>query len=282
MYFNYTPDDFIVTSFTAGVDALCEMFNGKRNINYDMVVDLFGPDRLHWVDDYQYGDYLRAGPYAVQNYYVEFILDNNKIVTYAHFRQEFLAFAFRAYFDGIAPGTDTAWLRETSDWDVMDGIGGSLYTLSPEQSKPTAADEGPLVITYEDGLVSHFPWQYKVEYDFYVTINMYSPYFGDIELKLNDLMVDSTSRSCRDFERQLDEIQQALTQVRPATWSAAVAQTTPYMAAQQSTRTNIRLPAHSIRKYSFPSEIPQRKTSHVVQPFMRHIKNKWKQLRSIR
>ena len=58
--------------------------------------------------------------------------------------------------------------------------------------------------------VSYYPKQYKVELDYFVNINVNSPYFSDIEIKLNALKVDSTSYDCRKLERQADDIVQAL------------------------------------------------------------------------
>jgi len=78
--------------------------------------------------------------------------------------------------------------------------------------------------------VSYSPPRYEYYYDFYVVINVNSPYFSEIEAKLNK---NSTgyrgSPEYRDFERQVYDLQEAL-KVRPGAQGAApvnAAQSTP-------------------------------------------------------
>lgn len=63
--------------------------------------------------------------------------------------------------------------------------------------------------------VSYNPPRYDIDYDFYITISVNSPYFSEIEFKLNNSRVEErNSVEFREFERQANEIKQALTQVR--------------------------------------------------------------------
>ncbi len=62
---------------------------------------------------------------------------------------------------------------------------------------------------------SYNPPRYDVDYDFYLTINVNSPFFSEIEFKLNNNRIEERhSVEFREFERQANEIRQALTQVR--------------------------------------------------------------------
>ena len=63
--------------------------------------------------------------------------------------------------------------------------------------------------------VSFNPPRYDIDYDFYLTIHVNSPFFSEIEFKLNSNRIEErTSVEFREFERQANEIRQALTQVR--------------------------------------------------------------------
>ena len=63
--------------------------------------------------------------------------------------------------------------------------------------------------------VSYNPPRFDIDYDFYVTIHINSPYFNEIEFKLNNNRIEErTSVEYREFERQANEIKRALTQVR--------------------------------------------------------------------
>ena len=99
-----------------------------------------------------------------------------------------------------------------------------VIKLSQISDCRTSVEESRTEIMRKDNngrMVSQYPRQYKVELDYKVTINVNSPYFSEIEYKLNFAKVDSTSRECRDFEYQLDEIKQALRDVRPAAQNMA-------------------------------------------------------------
>lgn len=59
------------------------------------------------------------------------------------------------------------------------------------------------------------PPQYDVDYDFYTTIGVNSPWFSQIGLKINSNRVDQRgSVEYREMDRQAQEIREALTQVR--------------------------------------------------------------------
>ena len=63
--------------------------------------------------------------------------------------------------------------------------------------------------------ISYNPPKYDIDYDFYITININSPWFSDISFKINDNRVDMLgSVEYREMERQANEIKMALTQIR--------------------------------------------------------------------
>ncbi|MDR1665373.1 MAG: DUF4428 domain-containing protein [Clostridiales bacterium] len=63
--------------------------------------------------------------------------------------------------------------------------------------------------------VSYDPPRYDTDYDFYITIHINSPFFNEIEFKMNFSRIeDRNSVEFREFDRQANEIKQALTQVR--------------------------------------------------------------------
>ena len=112
------------------------------------------------------------------------------------------------------------WQNENPDVINLSQIGGCR----------TNVEETRIEIMKKDNngkSVSYYPKQYKVELDYKVAIDINSPYFSEIEFKLNTFKVDSTSRECRDFERQLDEIKQALHDARPVAQPAAVQNVPP-------------------------------------------------------
>ena len=73
-------------------------------------------------------------------------------------------------------------------------------------------------ITYKDKdgkTASYNPRRYDVDYDFYITIYINSPWFNEIEFKLNNNRIDERhSAEFREFDRQSNEIKTVLTQVR--------------------------------------------------------------------
>ena len=97
-------------------------------------------------------------------------------------------------------------------------------------------------ITYKDengNYQSYRPQRFDVDYDFYITIHINSPYFNEIGFKLNSSRIkERGSVEFRECERQSNEIKQALTQVRQdvrdgiaAAAAPKVAQTCPHCGA---------------------------------------------------
>ena len=120
--------------------------------------------------------------------------------------------------------TSDRWQNENPD----------VISLTQLNDCRTNVEESRTEIMRKDAngrMVSQFPRQYKVELDYKVHISVNSPFFSDIEFKLNFMKVDSTSMECRDYERQLDDIKQALRDARTAVQTAAAVQTVTVQAA---------------------------------------------------
>ncbi|HHX59667.1 MAG TPA: DUF4428 domain-containing protein [Epulopiscium sp.] len=72
--------------------------------------------------------------------------------------------------------------------------------------------------------VSFSPRRYEIDYDFFVTIEINSPWFNQINFKINDRRVDIRgSVEYREMERQSKEIKETLTQVRQEVRESVVA-----------------------------------------------------------
>ncbi len=92
--------------------------------------------------------------------------------------------------------------------------------------------------------VSYVPPRYRYSYDFYITINVNSPYFNEIRFRLNRssvtmetggrLMGGISSRSVdyREYERMGNEIVSALTEYRTNARAAAAAAAAPKTAVK--------------------------------------------------
>ena len=79
----------------------------------------------------------------------------------------------------------------------------------------------------KDGSKSSYnPPRYDIDYDFYLTININSPWFSDINFKVNGSRVEErTSVQYREADRQSQEIKEALTSVQQDVRAAAAPKT---------------------------------------------------------
>jgi ribosomal protein L32 len=79
--------------------------------------------------------------------------------------------------------------------------------------------------------VSFNPPRYDIDYDFYITIHINSPFFNEIEFKLNNNRIDKRdSVEFKEFERQAREIKTALTKVRQDARNSIAAANAPKIA----------------------------------------------------
>ena len=94
--------------------------------------------------------------------------------------------------------------------DVIDFSQVTGCTLDINETKTELMKDGP------DGKkVSYTPRRYHYEYDFYVRIDVNSPYFDEIKMRLNSSAVDGDSRrEYARFNEMGEEIRTVLTQAR--------------------------------------------------------------------
>ena len=94
--------------------------------------------------------------------------------------------------------------------DVLDV---SQVTGCNSQVKETKTE---LKYTKPDGKrESYNPPRYDIDYDFYITINVNSPWFSEIEFKVNSKRIDTrNSAEYRSAEETTDSIKKGLTQVQ--------------------------------------------------------------------
>lgn len=79
--------------------------------------------------------------------------------------------------------------------------------------------------------ISFSPPRYSVDYDFFITIHVNSPWFNEIAFKMNDRRVDLYgSVEYREMDRQANEIKAALTQVRQEVRENVAAASAPKIA----------------------------------------------------
>ncbi len=124
------------------------------------------------------------------------------------------------------------WQGENPDVMLFSQVTGCQTEIRESRTELKMKDR-------EGNEVSYNPPRYDIDYDFYLTINVNSPFFSEIEFKLNNYRIEERhSVEFREFERQANEIKTALTQVRKevreniaAANAPKIAQTCPYCGA---------------------------------------------------
>ncbi|MDL2224585.1 DUF4428 domain-containing protein [Eubacteriales bacterium OttesenSCG-928-M02] len=100
------------------------------------------------------------------------------------------------------------WQNENPDVIPFSQVTGCQTDIRESRREIRRLDE-------EGKSVSYNPPRYQYDYDFYTIIHVNSPFFSEIEVKINDSSVDERgSVGYREMERQAVEIKTALTQVR--------------------------------------------------------------------
>jgi hypothetical protein len=116
------------------------------------------------------------------------------------------------------------WKTENPDVMQFRQVTGCNTEIRESKSEITFKDK-------EGKTQSYNPPRYDIDYDFYVTIHVNSPFFNEIEFKLNNSRIEQKgSVEFRECERQAEEIRQALTQVRQDVRDGVIAAATPKVA----------------------------------------------------
>ncbi len=128
--------------------------------------------------------------------------------------------------------SSSRWQNENPDVMSFSQVTGCQSEIRESRSEIYMKDK-------EGKQVSYNPPRYDIDYDFYLTIHVNSPFFSEIEFKLNNSQIEERhSVEFRGFEKQANEIKQALTEVRQevreniaAANAPKIAQTCPYCGA---------------------------------------------------
>jgi hypothetical protein len=106
--------------------------------------------------------------------------------------------------------SSSRWQSDNPDViDIAQVINCQLDIRETKEEIKTKNNEGKSV--------SYNPPRYEFSYDFYVTIHVNSPYFNEIEVRLNNESAEYRgSAEYRRFEQQACDLQEALKPIQPA------------------------------------------------------------------
>lgn len=120
--------------------------------------------------------------------------------------------------------TSNRWQNENPDVIPFSQVTGCQTEVKETRREIKRLDN-------EGKSVSYNPPRYDIDYDFYVTIHVNSPFFSEIEFKVNNASVERQgSVEYREAQRQVDEIREALTQVQQVVRDSIAAANAPKIA----------------------------------------------------
>jgi rubrerythrin len=120
--------------------------------------------------------------------------------------------------------SSSRWQGENPDVMLFSQVTGCQTEIKESRQELKRLDKDGRSVSYN-------PPRYDIDYDFYITIHVNSPYFSEITFKINDSRVEQRgSVEYREAQRQADEIKQALTQVRQEVRENIAAANAPRMA----------------------------------------------------
>ena len=104
--------------------------------------------------------------------------------------------------------SSSRWQNENPDVIAFSQVTGCQTEIREINTELKTVDK-------EGKSISYNPPRYDIDYDMYITIHVNSPYFNEIEFKLNNnRIMERSSVAYREYSRQADEIKQVLTQLR--------------------------------------------------------------------
>lgn len=116
------------------------------------------------------------------------------------------------------------WKNENPDVIAFTQVTGCQTEIREHRTELKVKDK-------DGNSVSFSPPRYDIDYDFLVTIQINSPWFDQIDFKMNDRRVDRRSSvEYREMERQSNEVKEALTQLRQEVRENIVAASAPKVA----------------------------------------------------
>jgi rubrerythrin len=116
------------------------------------------------------------------------------------------------------------WQSENPDVMLFSQVTGCQTEIRESRTELKTKDKDGKDISYK-------PPRYDVDYDFHLTININSPFFSDINFKLNNSRIkERHSVEFKESDRLANEIKAALTQVRQEARQSAAAANAPKIA----------------------------------------------------
>lgn len=112
------------------------------------------------------------------------------------------------------------WRDDNPDVIKFSQVTGCDYRVKETKTEIKREDK-------DGNTVSYNPPRYDIDYDFYMTIYVNSPWFSEIEFKLNTSRIEHRGDiQYRETERQANELREALTKVRETVRETVVAANT--------------------------------------------------------
>lgn len=117
--------------------------------------------------------------------------------------------------------SSSRWQKENPDVMSFKQVTGCQTEIRESKTEIKQKDK-------EGKEVSFSPPRYDIDYDFYITIQVNSPWFNEIGFKINNSRVDQRgSVEYREMEWQANEIKTALSQVRQEVRESVIAASAP-------------------------------------------------------
>ena len=113
------------------------------------------------------------------------------------------------------------WQNENPDVLLISQVTGCNSEIRESRTELKTKDK-------DGNSISYNPPRYDIDYDFYLTIHVNSPFFSEIEFKVNNNRIEERlSVEYREIERQTNEIKQALSQAQQAARETVIAASAP-------------------------------------------------------
>lgn len=120
--------------------------------------------------------------------------------------------------------SSSRWQGENPDVMLFSQVTGCQTEIKESRQELKRQDKDGKSVSYN-------PPRYDIDYDFYLTIHVNSPFFSEIEFRVNDGRIEERgSVEYRETQRQAEEIKEALTQVRQEVRDTVAAANAPKVA----------------------------------------------------
>ena len=122
--------------------------------------------------------------------------------------------------------SSSRWQNDNPDVILLSQVTGCIDEVRESRTELKTKDN-------EGKPISYNPPRYDVDYDFYITLDINSPWFNKLTMKVNGSRVeDRFSAAYKDASKQMAELKETLTAVRDRTFSENEAAAQPKSAVQ--------------------------------------------------